>query len=285
MRIVNTREMLKEAKKNGYAVPAFNVDQLDSTAAVLRVCERLRAPVIIQLSPVQTLSKGLAYKTLIQMIEAAGAEFDVDMAVHLDHGTDPADVKRAVKSGFTSVMFDGSRLSFQDNKRITSEIRAYCGELPLEGELGVVGGQEGSRIDGAGDMLYTDVKEAVEYVRDSRVDFLAVAIGNSHGIYRQRPELNFDVLEKLNSALDLPLVLHGASGLSEEDIKTGIRLGISKINFFTDVDRAFMEGIRREMNEDPSAYSFSCFANGGKYVEAQIERIVKMCGCEGRGSL
>lgn len=283
MKIINTRDMLKEAKRNGYAVPAVNVDQLDSTAAVLRMCECLRSPVIIQLSPIQILSKGLTYKTLIQMIEAAGEEFDVNMAIHLDHGTDPEDVKKAVKSGFTSVMFDGSRLPFQDNKRITGEIRAYCKEIPLEGELGVVGGQEGNRKDGAGEMLYTDVKEAAEYVRDSRVDFLAVAIGNSHGIYRQKPELNFDVLEKLNSALDIPLVLHGASGLSEEDIKTGIRLGISKINFFTDVDRAFMEGIRREMSEDSSAYSFSCLANGGKYVEAQIKRIIKMCGCEGRG--
>lgn len=282
MKIVNTREMLEEAKKYGYAVPAVNVDQIDSTAAVLRVCERLRAPVIVQLSPVQTDSKGLTYKTLIQMVEAVGAEFAVNMAIHLDHGTEPEDVKRAIKSGFTSVMYDGSNLSFHDNKRITGEIKEYCGEVPLEGELGVVGGQEGSQKRGTGDVLYTDVEEAVEYVRDSRVDFLAVVIGNAHGIYRQKPKLHFHVLEKLNAVLDIPMVLHGASGLSEADIKAGIQLGISKINFFTDVDKAFMEGIRRKMEESHSAYSFGCLSNGGKYIENQMERIIRMCGCEGR---
>lgn len=282
MKIVNTREMLEEAKKDGYAVPAVNVDQIDSTAAVLRVCGRMHAPVIIQLSPIQAYSKSLTYKTMIQMILAAGAEFDVHAAIHLDHGIEPEDVKKAITSGFTSVMYDGSQSSFYDNKRITGEIRQYCGEVPLEGELGVVGGQEGCRENGNAGIRYTDVEQAAEYVRDCGVDFLAVAIGNSHGIYRQKPELNFGVLEKLNDALNIPLVLHGASGLSWEDIKTGISMGISKINFFTDVDRAFMEGIRKKMNKSPSAYSFDCFSNGGRYVENQMEKIIRMCGCGGR---
>lgn len=283
MGLIDTKILLEEAKIGGYAVPAVNVDQIDSIMAILRVSEELHAPVIIQLAPIQTDSKNTDYKTLIEIIKIIGKNYSVKFSVHLDHGVDVENVKLASKSGFSSVMYDGSKYDFETNKNNTAQLRQCCNTISLEGELGIVGGAEGKIGVESDTEIYTDVAQAVEYVRDTKVDFLAVAIGNAHGIYREEPKLNFERLAELSDALSIPLVLHGASGLSEEDIKKAVKLGICKINFFTDIDRCYMKGIREQIERNPDVYSYQALGEAGTYIDDQMKHIIEMCGCKGRG--
>lgn len=283
--MMSTMELLHKARAGGYAVPAINVEHTDSLIGVLNACERMKSPVIIQLSPPQAQSHGVGYAPLIGSIEAIAEAYSIPMAIHLDHGMDPDEVKKGAESGFSSVMYDGSRLSYEENFKNTYELKKICGTVALEGELGVVAGTEGSADNGAEENIYTDVGQAVSYTEGTQVDFLAVAIGNAHGIYRKKPRLNFGRLKELQEAVSVPLVLHGASGLSREDIRTATELGICKINFFTDVDRAFLAGLRQAMVEDSKAYSFHCFSKAREYVEEQTERIIYMCGSMNRAEI
>lgn len=276
--MVSTMELLYKARAGGYAVPAINADHTDSLIGVLNACEKMRSPIIIQLSPPQAQPRGIGYAPLIGSVEAIAEAYTVPVAIHLDHGMEPEDVRKGAESGFSSVMYDGSRLSYEENFKNTYELKKVCGAVALEGELGVVAGAEGTADNDEEENIYTDVEQAVSYTEGTKADFLAVAIGNAHGIYRKKPRLNFDRLKELKEAVSIPLVLHGASGLSREDIRTATELGICKINFFTDIDRAFLAGLRQAMVEDSKAYSFHCFSKAREYVQEQTERIIYMCG-------
>ncbi len=283
MKLVNTKDLLWKAYQEGYAVPAINVDMIDSVAGVLEVCEAMKAPVIIQLAPIQVHTKNISYETLINAIVEIAKPYNVTMSIHLDHGDDLEDIKCAAKSGFSSVMYDGSHHSFEENAKGTRIIRDYASDIGLEGELGVVGGNEGSSEDAVAiEDLYTNVVEAVKYVEETKVDFLAIAIGNAHGIYNLEPKLNFTRLQELNETLQMPLVLHGASGLKDEDIKTAISLGVSKINFFTDVDNAFVNGFLNCLEKNRKSYTFHCLVEAKKEMKVKVKNIIHMCGCAER---
>ncbi len=284
MKLKNTLDLLKDAYEKGYVVPAINVDTTDSVIALFEIFEKLKAPVIIQLAPIQVHSRRISYKALIDSIIALAQDFDVTFSVHLDHGMEIEDVKTACDSGFTSVMYDGSHEPFSGNKAGTKEIRTYAKNIGLEGELGIVGGNEGENSDdnGVNEELYTNVEQAIEYVKETQVDFLAVAIGNAHGVYTREPKLNFKRLEELNNALNIPLVLHGASGLPETDIKKAMKNGVSKINFFTDVDRAFKGGISSTMEEIPNGYLFKIYEDAREVMKKKLEHIIDMCECAGK---
>ena len=283
MKLVNTVSLLKDAQKGKYAVPAINVDQVDSLIGVLRACEKCNSPVIIQLSPIQVHTKDISYQSIIQMINGIGQDFDVELAIHLDHGVELSDIKKAISSGFTSVMYDGSKEKLDINIRNTLEIVRDAGNLSVEGELGVIGGEEGQNtIDGKMHDVYTNVKQAAEYVQNTGIDFLAIAIGNAHGVYTQKPKLNFERLKEISENIDIPLVLHGASGLSKDDIQKAISLGICKINFFTDIDRTYLGWINQEIKKEPEMYSFLCFHHAGQKVEEKTEEIIKMCKSAGK---
>ena len=193
------------------------------------------------------------------------------------------DIKKAISSGFTSVMYDGSKEKLDINIRNTLEIVRDAGNLSVEGELGVIGGEEGQNtIDGKMHDVYTNVKQAAEYVQNTGIDFLAIAIGNAHGVYTQKPKLNFERLKEISENIDIPLVLHGASGLSKDDIQKAISLGICKINFFTDIDRTYLGWINQEIKKEPEMYSFLCFHHAGQKVEEKTEEIIKMCKSAGK---
>ena len=158
MKIIKTDRLLKAAQEGKYAVPAVNVDNLDSIRGVLYSCQKLESPVILQLSPVQVQSREIPYRTLIQIIKALGEEFEVVAAIHLDHGTSVEDVKKAMNSGFTSVMYDGSNNDYNINIQNTEEVKEYRKNMPVEGELGVVGGTEGQSISEDASISYTGVE-------------------------------------------------------------------------------------------------------------------------------
>lgn len=282
MKIIKTDRLLKAAREGRYAVPAVNVDNLDSIRGVLYSCQKLESPVILQLSPIQVESRKIRYQIMIQIMQELGREFEVTAAIHLDHGIVLREVKEAVDAGFTSVMYDGSASSYQTNIQNTKEIKAYAKEIPVEGELGVIGGTEGSGSQEQTLICYTGVREAEEYVSLTGVDFLAVAVGNAHGIYREKPQLHFKRIEEIREAVPVPLVLHGASGLSETDIAKAVKSGISKINFFTDMDLAFRRGMDQIREQEPEAYSFQYLAEAGKQAGVQMEKIIRMCHSQGK---
>lgn len=281
MNIINTKELLLNAYKKGFAVPAINVDVIDAVIGTLEIFEEKKSPLIIQISPIQVYTRNTTYKDIVEIIKVLGRNFNVDCAIHLDHGQNINDVILACDSGFTSVMYDGSKKSLEENIKDTIKIKTTRSSIPLEGEVGVIAGEEGE-ITNYGKSTLTDVNDAKKFVIETNIDFLAVSIGNSHGVYVKKPKLDFHRLNELNNELNIPLVLHGASGLTKKDIISSVQHGISKINFFTDVDEAFTNGIRNRLMNMPLAYSFDYLVEGKSKMQKQLNRIIGMCGSGGR---
>ena len=238
--IVTGAELLIQAKKGGYAVPAFNVDNLESVLGVLNAVEKTCKPTIIQTIP-KTLKYGgiSAYSSLVRALYKCGA----DIAIHLDHGGDVKICEDCINAGYSSVMIDGSMLSFEENIALTKSVvaLAHAKGISVEAELGTIGGKEETE----GQIKYTEVEEAKEFVERTRVDSLAIGVGTAHGVYKGEPHIAIDRIKEIADVVDVPLVLHGASGLSDEVIRACIDAGISKINFATHLRQAFTDGLKK----------------------------------------
>ena len=245
--LVNLNEVLKDAQKGKYAVGLFNTTDTDMLQAVIDTAEELKSPVIIGtaevLLPYGELS--LIAPSIIKRAEKAA----VPVVVHYDHGLTFARCMEALKLGFSSVMFDGSANDYKTNTEQTREIVkiAHSFGASVEGEIGHVGNAD---ADSPG--LYTTPEEAVDYINGTGVDALAIAIGTAHGAYIKKPKLDFDRLKKIRSSTDVPLVLHGGSGLSDEDFKTAVKCGIAKVNIFTDLCLAGKRACEDSIKEDVS---------------------------------
>ena len=240
--IGSLKEMLQEAQKGQYAVGAFNCLSLENVQGAIQAAEELNAPIIIQLAEVQFPCAPLSLMAP-QYLQAA-EETSVPVVVHLDHGQSFQTCADAICQGFGSVMFDGASLSLEENIRQTNEIARMakaCG-VDIEAELGRVGDVG---VDDASKDVFTDVQEAIRFVEETKVDALAVAIGNQHGHYVATPKLNIDRLIELKQATGVPLVLHGGSGTSEEDFKACIHNGICKINVATAIQLGVTAGIQQ----------------------------------------
>lgn len=231
MSLVTMNELLRGARTDGVGVGAFNVGNLEMVKGVVQAAEELNTPVILQIAQVRLGHSPLGY--MGPMMVQAAREAKVDIAVHLDHGLTEDVIQKALELGFTSVMFDGSGCPLEENIRRSGEIRRLAARYgaTMEAELGRVGGSEDG---GAGHAaLYTDPDEAVRFCRETGVDALAVAIGNAHGHYKKAPCLAFDVLEQIRGRVEVPLVLHGGSGITDSDFQRLIRGGITKVNIAT----------------------------------------------------
>lgn len=270
--IINSKELLKEAAKGGYAVPAFNIDNLESAIAVVNAVKKLKTPVIIQMIP-RTLAYG-GIPTYPAMLKALLENVDIPVVIHLDHGNMEV-LEKAVSAGFSSVMYDGSALPLNENIDNTIKARLIASELSLEGELGSIGGKEESDFEGKS--AYTDVNEATLFVEKTKVDSLAIGVGTVHGLYRGEPKINQKRIAELNEALDVPLVLHGATGLPDETVRAAIKNGIAKINFATELRLTFTHSLKKvlesETSFDPKAY----FPEVIKAVQEAVERKIQLC--------
>lgn len=231
MPLCNMKSLLKEADHKQKAVGAFNVGNMEMIIAVVKAAEDLNCPVIMQVA-----EKRLTHSPLDlmgpMMVHAAKCA-KVDIAVHFDHGVSFENIQKALDCGFTSVMFDGSLYSQEENIKKTREVISMASKYgaDVEGEIGVVGGNEGGSENHT--ICYTDPADALTFSKSADLAALAIAIGNAHGNYAVAPKLRFDILEKTAKLVDLPLVLHGGTGLTEEDFKTAIQLGIRKVNIAT----------------------------------------------------
>lgn len=281
MSFVTSEKMLLDAQKGGYAVGAFNVENMEMVMAVVAAAEELHAPVMFQTTP-STL-KYAQMDMYLANVKTVAEKASVPVCLHLDHGDTFETAMRALCTGYTSIMIDGSHNVFEENIAVTKRVVDACkpSGVPVEAELGKVGGKEDD-LDG-GNGGYTDPLEAKEFAERTGVSSLAVAIGTAHGVYKGVPKLDLDRLEEIRKVVDIPLVLHGASGLSEEAVVESIKRGICKVNFATELRIAYTGGIRDYLKENPEAF------DPKKYGVVAMERVkeivetrMKMCGCAGK---
>ncbi len=249
--LVSSKELLLDAQKHGYAVGAFNTNNLEITHAILRAAEAKQSPILVQLSAGAIRYAGLEFLPMI--VRKAAQLTDVPVALHLDHGPDFETVMKALRVGFTSVMRDASKLPYDEN---VAEVRkvveaAHAVDVPVEAEIGRIGGAEEHVVVSEREATMTDPEEAVRFVEDGGFDFLAVAIGNAHGFYKGEPELDFARLEAIRDTVDVPLVLHGASGIPDHQITDAVKRGICKINIDTEIRNAFAQTVKKFQAENP----------------------------------
>lgn len=281
MPYVTTKEMLQDAGKKGYAVCAFNAENMEMILAILDTAQEMRAPVIIQTTP-----STLKYASPLQFaanVKAAVRERDVTCALHLDHGDSYALAAKAVRAGYSSVMIDGSKMVLDENIAFTAKTTELCHAVgvPVEAELGRVGGKEDNvQADGP---VYTDPEEAVRFVKETNVDSFAVAIGTAHGVYKGEPKLDTALLSEIRSLVNIPLVLHGTSGVPLETVRDCISRGICKVNYATDLRIAYTKGIREYLAKDGDAFDPKKYGAAGMALvrECVRERILN-CGGDGK---
>lgn len=278
MALVTTREMLADARKGGYAVGAFNVENLEMIKAVLMAAKEMEAEVILQTTP-STIRYG-ELSSFTAMADAEAKRLGVRAALHLDHGDSFSLAARALRQGYTSLMIDGSGLGFEENVELTRRVveMASPNQIPVEAELGTVGGKEDDRVS-EGDGL-TDPEEAREFAAWTGVGSLAVAIGTAHGFYRSAPKLDLERLEAIRKVTEIPLVLHGASGLSDQEVQACIRRGICKVNFATELRAAYTDGVKEILRDKPSVYDPKKYGEAGiRRVQELVKHKIQICSC------
>lgn len=282
MAYVTTKELLADAVSHRYAVGAFNCENLEMAMAIVAAGEACRAPLIIQTTPstVNYASVGLFAAMVRELAENA----KIPVALHLDHGSSYELCEAALDAGYSSLMIDGSKESLEDNIALTKRVVSLASEkgIPVEAELGTVGGKEDSTFSSG--TAYTDPEDALRFVRETGCSSLAVGIGTAHGIYKGTPVLDTGRLSLIKDKLvsagrDLPLVLHGASGLSEEAIRECIARGIAKVNFATELRQAYTEGVKEYLLSDPDCFDPKKYGRAAmKKVQEAVIRRIEVCG-------
>lgn len=280
--LVTAKEMLQKAREGKYAIGAFNVENMEMVMAVLAAAEAKSSPVIMQTTPGTIKYAGVDY--YYANVAAAAKRSSVPVVMHLDHGDSFQRAMAAYRAGYTSIMIDGSKLPFEENIDLTKRVVDAChpGDVYVEGELGKVGGKEDD-LEGDDDNPYTDPEEAKIFVEKTGVDYLAIGVGTAHGVYKGIPKVNTDLIATIHDMVEVPLVLHGTSGVPDEQVITAVKNGICKVNYATDLRIAFTRGAKEFMAEhpeafDPKKYSKQGMAEVQKYVEQKIE----VCGSVGK---
>jgi fructose-bisphosphate aldolase class II len=252
MPLVSVDELLKKAEAEGYAVGAFNCNNMEIVQAIVAAAEAEKSPVIIQASQGAIKYAGLNY--IVKLVEVAADSVSVPVALHLDHGTSFEQVVKCMRYGFPSVMIDGSKLPLEENIAITKKVLEIARPLGIsvEAELGKIGGTEDDITVLEKDAMFTDPQEAKTFVEATGVTSLAIAIGTAHGQYKGKPELDFERLEKIKKLVGIPIVLHGSSGVPDNDIQKAIKLGVRKVNIDTNIREAFMKGVKDVLSKKPT---------------------------------
>ena len=296
MSLVTSKEMFKKSIKEGFAIGAFNINNMEFVQAIMDAAANQKSPVILQTSSSAIKYARIPY--LKNMVEAGLEEHDIPVVLHLDHGPDFETCKLCVDSGYTSVMFDGSKYGFETNVKLTKQVVDYAHDhgVVVEAELGKLAGIEDDVNVAANDAMYTDPEQALEFVQRTGCDSLAIAIGTSHGAYKFKGEarLRFDILEKVKSLMpDVPIVLHGAStvipeyvemcnkyganmpgakGVPDEMLHEASQKGVSKINVDTDLRLAMTAGIRKTFIESPEVFDPRKYMGlGRQFIQETVE--------------
>ncbi|SJZ46046.1 tagatose 1,6-diphosphate aldolase GatY/KbaY [Pilibacter termitis] len=279
--LVTSKKMILTAQKGGYAVGAFNIENMEMAMAAIQAANDLHSPIILQTTP-GTL-KYADLSVYLANVKALAEQVEIPVAMHLDHGSSFELAMQALRTGYTSIMIDGSHEPFDQNAEVSRRVADACrpNNVPVEAELGKVGGKEDD-LDGGSGNPYTVPSEAKEFVERTQVDYLAIAIGTSHGIYKGEPKLDFDRLAEIRQVVDIPLVLHGTSGVPDEQVRKAIAGGICKVNYATDLRIAYTKGVRETLKDetviDPKKYG----TLGMKEVYDLVSEKIKVCGSDGK---
>jgi len=285
MPLVNMRDMLQHAHREGYAIGAFDLVSLDFLQAILAAAESCEAPVILSLA--ESHFDYFDFPTIMPAVVAAAHRTTVPVAIHLDHGASLESAIEGVRLGCNGVMVDASTQPFDDNVSYTREIveMAHCCGVPVEGELGYVAGVEGEDAERhPGEVRYTEASEAREYVERTGVDFLAVSIGTVHGRMKGEPSLDIERLGQINQALGIPLVIHGGTGLSNQQFQDLIANGVTKINYYTALADAAGKRIRDNAADDASCGYTGLVHGIIDAIQQECERRIRQWGSAGKAA-
>lgn len=271
-----TGDIVDAARASGRGVGAFNVIQLEHAEAIVAGAEKAGAPVVLQISENAVRYHG-ALEPLARATLAVARSSSAPVAVHLDHATDVALVRQAVSLGFGSVMYDASAMSYADNVAATADVVRYCREraVYVEAELGEVGGKDGVHAPG----VRTDPAEAAQYVTATGVDALAVAVGTSHAMLTRDATVDFGLIERLAAAVPVPLVLHGSSGVPDEDLRRAVTAGMTKVNIATQLNKTFTAAVHAFLNANPSVVDTRRYLGAGR--DAVAEEVARLLGILG----
>jgi fructose-bisphosphate aldolase class II len=283
MPFISNAELLSRAKQSGYAVGAFNTNNLEITLSIVEAASAERSPVILADSPGAMKYAGVAYLAAIARI--ACEEVDVPVSLHLDHGLSLEDVQATLDNGFSSVMIDGSKLPFEENVEITQKVvgLARARGVSIEAELGRLVGTEDEVSISEREASMTDPDQAAEFVERTGIDALAVSIGNAHGWYKGEPQLDFERLRRIRERVPIPLVLHGASGIPDQMIHEACAIGVDKINIDTEVRDAFSRAVAGFIQKNPQEIDPRKILGPARVAMREVvARKMRLFGCAGK---
>ena len=271
--LVNLKEILKYAEDNKCAIGMFNATGLDSIKAIIEAAEELNTPVILAHAEVHNIYNDISLIGPIMLDVAKRAK--VKVCVHLDHGTSLEMIKKAINIGFTSIMIDASSLEFKDNIKLTKKVVSMCHPLNIsvEGEIGRI-----KSLDDTSDneYYYTKASEAEIFVKETGVDALAIAFGTQHGFYKEKPELKIDVIKNVKKVVNIPLVMHGGSGLSKEQFKKCIDAGIRKINYYSYMSKAGYDAAKKVIESNKTNYMHDVEYASYKAMKEDLLKTIKI---------
>ena len=276
--LASLKEVLEIAEKENYAVGAFNTPNLENLLAVIRNAEELKVPVIIshaqlheEIAPLSDIGPVMVYMA---------KEANVPVCVHLDHGEDLEYLEKALDLGFTSVMYDGSLLSYEENAANTRKAVALAAKYgaDVEAEIGVMGGREAgaSNLAPKAEDMYTDPDVAERFVKETGIDALAASFGTSHGIYKAKPKLDFDRIEKIKEKVQIPLVMHGGSGVSPKDYRIAISKGVRKINYYSYMANAGVKASKELLDNQEVTYFHEIAIAAKNAMQADVAKAMKV---------
>jgi tagatose 1,6-diphosphate aldolase GatY/KbaY len=282
MPLATSEEMLLNAQRDHYAVGAFNVENMEMMMAVIEAAEEMQSPVILQTTPstVSYAGLNLYYANVKAMAETAS----VPVALHLDHGSSYELAIKALREGYTSIMIDGSHYSLEKNIALSKRVVDACRlqQIPVEAELGRVGGKEDDLEGGTGGL--TSPEEAAYFVEKTGINFLAVSIGTAHGVYQGEPNIRVDLLKEIRKTVSIPLVLHGTSGVPDDIVRKCISEGICKVNYATDLRIAYTKGVRQIIDGDDFVIDPKLYGKRGiELVKRYVIDRISVCRSIGRG--
>ncbi|MEI7690045.1 MAG: class II fructose-bisphosphate aldolase [bacterium] len=282
--LVNTKDLYLKAQKEGYAVGAFNVSTLEAIKAIIKAAVRLKSPVVIETSEKEM--NFLEPALVFDIVRELGEKLSIPIGLHLDHGKSLEMVKEAIQAGYTSVHLDGSKLSFAENVSLTNEVVDFARskQITVEGELGQIPGSSEQHAEAITieEGALTDPDEAKRFTAETKIDILAVSLGNIHGVYSSEPNLDFTRLSKLKE-IGLPMSLHGGSGIPEEQVRRAISLGITKVNVNTELRMAYTNTLRAELDENPDEIvPYEFLPEEIEAIEDVVEQKIKLFGSEGK---
>lgn len=282
MSLVNPLSLIKKAREKKVAIAAFNIHNMETAQGVLEGAAEEKAPVMIATTPGTLRHAGIA--TIAAIVKTAAEDYDIPVALHLDHCPSYEIIVKAIRNGYTSVMIDSSELPYEENVAMVQDVVkvGHAAGVQVEGELGRIGGTEDDITVDEREAALTVPEEAVDFVEKTGIDTLAISIGTAHGVYQGEPKLDFDRLTAIEKLVDVPLVLHGASGVPDDSVKMAIARGICKVNIATELKIPMAKAVQDFFAENPEGNDPRKYLGAGRdALKEVVKKKIRLCGCHG----